>query len=90
MSYLPHIGQDSEPKTKPTQHAARTLNSASLQPDIIVARSTEEIDDKRKEKIAFNCGMKKEDVISAPSWKVFMKYLLILKKTIWAKLSVKN
>ena len=67
VSYLPHIGQDSEPKTKPTQHAARTLNSAGLQPDIIVARSTEEIDDKRKEKIAFNCGMKKEDVISAPS-----------------------
>ena len=57
VSYLPHIGQDSEPKTKPTQHAARTLNSAGLQPDIIVARSTEAIDEKRKEKIAFNCGM---------------------------------
>lgn len=67
VSYLPHIGQDSEPKTKPTQHASRTLNSAGLQPDIIVARSTEEIDEKRKEKIAFNCGMREEDIISAPN-----------------------
>ena len=67
VSYLPHIGQDSEPKTKPTQHASRTLNSAGLQSDIIVARSTETIDNKRKEKIAFNCGMKKDDIISAPN-----------------------
>ena len=50
VSYLPHIGQDSEPKTKPTQHAARTLNSAGLQPDIIVARSTEAIDEKEKKR----------------------------------------
>ena len=67
VSYLPHIGQDSEPKTKPTQHASRTLNSAGLQPDIIVARSMKTIDNKRKEKIAFNCGMRKDDIISAPN-----------------------
>ena len=67
VSYLPHIGQDSEPKTKPTQHASRTLNSAGTQPDIIVARSTEAIDEKRKEKIAFNCGMREGDIISAPN-----------------------
>ena len=67
VSYLPHIGADSEQKTKPTQHASRTLNSAGLQSDIIVARSTEDIDGKRKEKIAFNCGMKVEDIISAPT-----------------------
>ena len=67
VSYLPHIGQDSEPKTKPTQHASRTLNSAGLQPDIIIARSTEAIDEKRKEKIAFNCNVRSEDIISAPN-----------------------
>ena len=67
VSYLPHISSDSEQKTKPTQHAVRALNSAGLQPDIIIARSTEAIDEKRKEKIAFNCGMAKGDVISAPN-----------------------
>ena len=25
------------------------------------------IDDKRKEKIAFNCGMREEDIVSAPN-----------------------
>ena len=67
VSYLPRIGSDSEPKTKPTQHASRTLNSAGLQPDIIVARSVEAIDEKRKEKIAFNCNVKPGDIISAPN-----------------------
>ncbi len=67
VSYLPRVGADNEPKTKPTQHASRMLNSAGLQPDIIIARSTETIDAKRKEKIAFNCGMKMEDIISAPN-----------------------
>lgn len=67
VSYLPHLGSDSEPKTKPTQHASRTLNSAGLQPDIIIARSSETIDEKRKEKIAFNCNVRPEDIISAPN-----------------------
>lgn len=67
VSYLPHVSQDSEPKTKPTQHAVRTLNSAGLQPDIIIARSVETIDEKRKEKIAFNCNIRVGDIISAPN-----------------------
>ena len=67
VSYLPHLGADSEPKTKPTQHASRMLNSAGLQPDIIIARSAEAIDEKRKEKIAFNCNVRQEDIVSAPN-----------------------
>lgn len=67
VSYLPHLGADSEPKTKPTQHASRTLNSAGLQPDIIIARSVDAIDEKRKEKIAFNCNVGQEDIVSAPN-----------------------
>lgn len=68
VSYLPLLGAGGggEPKTKPTQYAARTLNYAGLQPDIIVARTPSPIDKKRKEKIAFNCGVREEDIISAP------------------------
>jgi len=44
----------------------RTLNSAGIQPDIILARSVVPLDKKRKEKIALNCNMHQEDVISAP------------------------
>lgn len=67
VSYLPLVSQDNEPKTKPTQYAVRTLNSAGIQPDIILARAPFAIDAKRKEKIAFNCNLHEEDIISAPN-----------------------
>jgi len=66
VSYLPIQGKDNELKTKPTQHAVRTLNSAGLQPDIVIARASVPLDAKRKEKISINCGVAKEDIISAP------------------------
>ena len=66
VSYLPIPSKIGEMKTKPTQYAVRTLNSAGIQPDIILARSSAPLDKKRKEKIAINCNMREEDVISAP------------------------
>lgn len=67
VSYLPipaHIG---EMKTKPTQHAARALNSNGIQADFIVARGRDELDKPRREKLAVFCGLRtEEDVISAP------------------------
>jgi CTP synthase len=67
VSYLPIMNDDNELKTKPTQHAVRALNSVGLQPDLIIARAKYALDEKRKEKIAFNCGMREKDVISAPN-----------------------
>jgi CTP synthase len=66
VSFLPIMNDDNELKTKPTQHAVRALNSVGLQPDIIIARAKYALDLKRKEKIAFNCGMREKDVIAAP------------------------
>lgn len=66
VSYLPLLNKDNELKTKPTQYAVRTLNSGGLQPDIILARSALPLDEKRQEKIAFNCNMEKESIIAAP------------------------
>jgi len=66
VSFLPIPNKIGEMKTKPTQYAVHTLNSAGIQPDIILARSSVPLDDKRKEKIALNCNMRKENVISAP------------------------
>jgi CTP synthase len=66
VSHLPIMSDDNELKTKPTQHAVRALNSTGLQPDIILARAKYPLDEKRKEKIAFNCNLREEDVISAP------------------------
>jgi CTP synthase len=66
VSYLPIPHAAGEMKTKPTQHAVRTVNGAGIQPDIIIARSEEPLDQKRKEKISMFCNVPEECVISAP------------------------
>lgn len=66
VSYIPTPSKVGEMKTKPTQHAVRTLNGTGIQPDIIIARADRPLDEKRKEKIALFCNVRQEDVISAP------------------------
>jgi CTP synthase len=66
VSYLPMPSKIGEMKTKPTQTAARALNSVGLQADVIVARSEVPLDQKRKDKIALFCNIRPENVISAP------------------------
>ena len=66
VSYLPVPKMIGEMKTKPTQHAVRSLNMAGIQPDIIIARSRNPVDEPRKRKISVFCNVAPEDVISAP------------------------
>jgi len=66
VSYLPVPGSIGEMKTKPTQTAARILNSTGVFADFILARGPVALDQKRKEKIAQFCNVKAEHVISAP------------------------
>ena len=66
VSYLPVPGSIGEMKTKPTQTAVRSLNSAGVFADMIVCRSPVGVDRKRKEKIAKFCNVRVENVISAP------------------------
>ncbi|MBU6414775.1 CTP synthase [Patescibacteria group bacterium] len=69
VSYLPVPKMIGEMKTKPTQYAVRSLNSAGIQPDIIIARSVIAIDEPRKRKISIFCNVSDKDVISAPDVK---------------------
>lgn len=69
VSYLPVPGSIGEMKTKPTQYAVRTLNSAGIQPDFIIGRSTHVLDEPRKEKLAVHCSVPPENTISAPDVK---------------------
>ncbi|MEA3273563.1 MAG: CTP synthase [Patescibacteria group bacterium] len=66
VGYLPIPDKIGEMKTKPTQYAVRTLNSAGIQPDFIIARSEKPLDQKRKEKLATFCNIHEENIISAP------------------------
>jgi CTP synthase len=67
VSYVPGLGTGgNELKTKPTQHAVQNLNAVGLHPDIVLARATVPLDEKRKEKLEFMCSLEKGSVISAP------------------------
>jgi CTP synthase len=69
VSYLPVPPSIGEMKTKPTQYAVRTLNSAGIRPDFLICRSTLEVDKPRKEKIARFCSVPWDHIIAAPDAK---------------------
>jgi len=58
--------KNGEQKTKPTQHSVKELRSIGLQPDILVGRCENELDDKTKEKIALFCDVPTDAVFSNP------------------------
>ncbi len=66
VTYFPAPAHLNELKSKPTQLSVVKLNEMGIQPDFIVGRARREIDDKRKEKVAYYCNMSQEDVISNP------------------------
>ncbi len=63
VTWLPYIQATSELKTKPTQHSVRELRSIGIQPDMIVARSDQPLEDDLLDKIALFCDVEKEAVI---------------------------
>ena len=66
VSFLPVPSKLGEMKTKPTQYAIRTLNSAGIQADFVLCRAEQSIDKERKQKIAINGGLFPDHIISAP------------------------
>jgi len=66
VTYLPILQSVGEMKTKPTQHSVKALREIGIQPDFIVCRSEEKIDEPRKEKIAMFCSVRPEDIIANP------------------------
>jgi CTP synthase len=66
VSFLPIPKKIGEMKTKPTQTAAHLLNSAGIQADFIIGRSSAPLDTPRKKKLATFCGVDEKNIISAP------------------------
>ncbi len=65
VTLVPVIGVVGEPKTKPTQHSVAELREIGIQPDIIVARSEQPVEQGIREKIALFCDVEPEAVVSA-------------------------
>jgi CTP synthase len=80
VSYLPIPTSLGEMKTKPTQYAVSQVNATGIQPDFIVCRSRQVVDEPRKRKIATFCNVSKEDIISAPDVDSIYEVPLIMDK----------
>ena len=65
VTLVPFIGPSGEQKTKPTQHSVTELRSRGIQPDAIVCRSEEPINDGLKRKISNLCDVPFKGVVNA-------------------------
>src|SRR3989344_2403785 len=79
-----------EMKSKPAQASIYELYKLGLQPDFIIGRSSVDIDDKRKETMSFNTGVKKQNIIAAPDADTIYKVPSILKKQKFDKLLLRE
>ena len=66
LSYLPTPKLLGEQKSKPTQYAIRTLNSAGIMPNFILCRSEKPASDDIKRTISNVCSLPISKIISAP------------------------
>ncbi|ASI99805.1 glutamine hydrolyzing CTP synthase [Thermococcus celer] len=65
VTYVPKLRVVGEQKTKPTQHSVKELRSLGIQPDAIVARSEEPLEEGARRKISLFTNVPPEAVISA-------------------------
>lgn len=61
-SYIPDM---SGQKTKPTQHSVKALLALGIQPDFIVCRSPDPLEDGTRKKISCQCNIRPERILSA-------------------------
>jgi len=78
VGYLPTPGFLGEMKTKPLQQSVWALNSLGIQPDIIVCRAEKEVDQRRREKIAFAGSLEPQDIFANPDVETIYEVPLIL------------
>ncbi len=66
VTYVPYSKAVGQQKSKPTQHSVKQLQSAGLQPDVIIARSEVPLEDDVRKKISLFSNVPKEAVVSNP------------------------
>jgi len=77
LTLLPRVATG-ELKTKPTQHSVKELRSIGIQPDVLIARADEPIEEELREKIALFCDVKTDNVISEPNaWSIYAVPLML-------------
>ena len=95
LTLLPYLQSAGETKTKPTQRSVKEMLSHGLQPDILICRSDEPMEDEERRKIALFTNVKEHSVISMPDVDSIYKIPLLLNdqkvdETILGKLDLKS
>lgn len=67
VGYLPTPPSLGEMKSKPVQNSVKQLISSGIQPDFLVARAEDSLDDRRKQTLAWTTNIPAEHIISAPN-----------------------
>lgn len=65
VGYLPTPPSVGEMKSKPVQTSVRILNGSGIQPDYLICRAEKELDDRRKETLAWITSVPAKNIISA-------------------------
>lgn len=63
LTLIPYMNTSGEIKTKPTQHSVKWLQSLGIQPDLLLCRSEQDIEQSALDKIALFCNVQKKRVV---------------------------
>lgn len=88
VTFIPYLNAAGEFKTKPTQHSTKELRSMGINPDVIVCRSQEPIDNGLKGKIAHFCDVDSKAVVNTPDAGTIYEVPLVLEENNIGKLIV--
>jgi CTP synthase len=80
LTLLPYIFASGEIKTKPTQHSVMKLREIGLSPDFIFCRTSYEISQDIKDKLALFCNVKSDHVIENKDVSSIYEVPLLLEK----------
>ena len=65
LTLVPYVGHAGEVKTKPTQHSVNELRRIGIQPDMLLCRSEQALEQDIRKKIALFASLPTEAVVSA-------------------------
>ncbi len=66
VTYLPFLRTIGELKTKPTQHAVMALRREGINPDFIITRAEEPVDEPRLDNVSKRCFLDRDRVFDIP------------------------
>ncbi|MDF2821588.1 MAG: synthetase [Clostridiales bacterium] len=90
VTLVPYVPGSEEYKSKPTQHSVKELRSIGIQPDILVCRCDEPIEEGMKKKIAMFCNVSENCVIDNTNVKTLYEAPLMLEKNGLSKVVCKK